>query len=87
MHERFVVDWQDANMETQAGTLVSIRLQGKPLGLYRVKELLAVGMILAHGAIIFPVGTRLDIENLQTPGIQRTAYVVANDQRGLSLAW
>jgi hypothetical protein len=88
MRENFVVDWQ----VTEGGRLdpcVSVCLQGRKAGLYRVKQVSREGVLLSHGAISFPVGTRLDIENVQDigPWARRNVQVVANDRRGLSLAW
>lgn len=90
MCEHFIVDWQEGNADKSAASFVSIRMQGRKAGLYRVKQVRREGMLLSHGAIRFPVGTKLDVEDIQgiVPGSPETAArVVANDQRGLSLAW
>ncbi len=61
-------------------------------GLYRVKRVEARTMLLSHGAITFPVGTHLDIEDFKyeepnrTPFNQR-ATVVENGRDGIRLAW
>jgi len=89
MRESFVVDWQEAAEDKPAGAYVSVRMQGRKAGLYRVKQVRQEGMLLSHGAISFPVGTQLEIEDHRgiAPGTQQSAQVVANDQCGLSLAW
>lgn len=88
MEVNYIVDWQQAN-ERAVGSLVSVRMQGRKAGLYRVKRVMPEGMVLSHGAISFPVGTQLDIEDLRgdTPGSQRRVRVMANDRHGLGLAW
>ena len=87
MEVNYIVDWQQANERT-VGSLVSVRMQGRKAGLYRVKRIMSEGMLLSHGAISFPVGTQLDIEDPlgDTPGAQRVR-VMANDRHGLGLAW
>ena len=67
----FIVDWQESDGDPTAGSVVCVRLRGRKAGLYRVKQVLPDGMLLSQGAISFPVGTRLDIDNLQTlaPGL------------------
>jgi len=89
MFERFIVDWQEADDNNSVGSLVSVRMQGRKAGLYRVKQVMREGMLLSHGAISFPVGTHLDIEDLQgiVPNTLQSMQVVANDPRGVSLAW
>ena len=89
MREYFVVDWQDPGKAGDASPLVSLRMEGRKAGLYRVKQVRRGGILLSHGAISFPVGTRLDIEDVQPNGswVRRKAQVVGNDRQGLSLAW
>lgn len=89
MSESFVVDWQEADQVKPAGSIVSVRMQGRKAGLYRVKQVMRDGMLLSHGAISFPVGTQLDIDDPQfvAPGARPSMRVIANDQHGLSLAW
>jgi len=89
MCEHFIVDWQEDNGNDTAVSFVSLRMQGRKAGLYRVKQVRREGMLLSHGAISFPVGTRLGVEDVQglVPGVPDTASVVANDQSGLCLAW
>ena len=90
MSEGFVVDWQDAE-ETAAAEkpVVSVLMQGRKAGLYRVLQVMREGMLLSHGAISFPVGTRLDIDGAwqSWSGGQRSYQVVANDPHGVRLAW
>ncbi len=89
MCEHFIVDWQESSESKPVCAYVSVRMQGRKAGLYRVKQVMHTGMLLSHGAISFPVGTRLDIDDPQSnlPGARQCAQVVANDQSGLSLAW
>lgn len=89
MRESFVVDWQDCNTSKPAASVVSIRMRGRKAGLYRVKQFMFDGMLLSHGAISFPVGTRLEIEDPHglVSGMRHCAQVVANDPNGVSLAW
>jgi hypothetical protein len=47
-------------------------------------------MLLSHGAISFPVGTRLEVEDVMGIVADKPlhpARVVANDQSGVKLAW
>ncbi len=61
-------------------------------GLYRVKQIGTRTMLLSHGAISFPLGTHLDIEDFKyetpncTPFNQR-ASVVENGHDGIRLVW
>lgn len=89
MNQRFIVDWQDVDEVKPVAGLVSVRMRGRKAGLYRVKKMMREGILLSHGAISFPVGTQLDIEGLHGMpfGAQEHARVVANDQRGVRLAW
>lgn len=89
MSENFVMDWQLADEAKPCGSLVTIRMWGRKAGLYRVKEIMQEGILLFHGAISFPVGTRLEIDELQhlVQKTQGNLRVVANDSDGLSLAW
>jgi hypothetical protein len=102
MREQFIVDWQISEPVNgtvgesvhAAASFVSLRMQGRRAGLYRVQAFMPKGMLLSHGAISFPVGTRLDVEDVLgiVPGktMQRAmnhARVVANDPSGVRLAW
>ncbi len=78
--------------QAQERLLVAILYCGRRIGLYRVNRVGESGVRLNHGGISFPVGTRLDVEDIQhlfpepfTP--RRTATVVGNTPRGLDLAW
>jgi hypothetical protein len=64
--------------------------------MYRVKRVGEVGMLLNHGGISFPVGTRLvveDIQHLLPLGLpiplsgRLSATVVDNTAQGLRLVW
>lgn len=73
-------------------SIVAIRYGGRRIGLYRVKQVGEVGMLLNHGGISFPVGTRLDVEDfhhlLPNMGYHRlSATVVDNTASGIRLVW
>lgn len=89
MCEHFIVDWQETDEDKALDPLVSVRMQGRKAGLYRIKQVMREGMLLSHGAISFPVGTRLDIEDIQeiAPAMRHSAQVVANDGQGVHLTW
>lgn len=89
MRDSYVVDWQDSSEAKPVNPVVMLRMQGRKVGLYRVKQVLRDGVLLYQGAISFPVGTRLDIEgpDAPLPGVMHDALVVGNDQHGLSLTW
>jgi len=89
MGEHFIVDWQVSEAVRPAVSFVSLRMQGRKAGLYRVRAFMPEGMLLSHGAISFPVGTQLDVEDVLgiVPGGPSHAQVVANDQCGVRLAW
>ncbi len=88
MSRSYVVDWQQGE-EKVVGGLVSVRLRGRAAGLYRIKRVQPGGVLLSHGAISFPVGTQLDIDVPQAASPQgwRHARVIANDARGVDVAW
>jgi hypothetical protein len=72
--------------------IVAIRYGGRHIGLYRVKQVGEAGMVLKHGGISFPVGTALDVEDIQhllPDGVspRAAATVIDNTPGGLSLAW
>lgn len=72
--------------------VVAIRFGGRRVGLYRVKQVGEVEMLLNHGGISFPVGTRLDVGDFADPSsdVRPTwvqATVVDNTPSGLRLAW
>lgn len=89
MSEHFIVDWQVSEATLPAISFVSLRMRGRKAGLYRVRAVMSEGMLLSHGAISFPIGTRLDVEDVLgiVPGGPNQARVVANDQRGVKLVW
>jgi len=90
MGEHFIVDWQTDEAVRPAASFVSLRMQGRRAGLYRVQAVMSKGMLLSHGAISFPVGTWLDVEDVLgiVPGrLINHARVVANDPRGVRLVW
>ena len=73
-------------------SVVAIRYGGRRIGLYRVKQVGEAGMLLNHGGISFPVGTRLDVEEFHqlvpATGYHRlSATVVDNNTSGIRLAW
>lgn len=76
----------------QAYPSVAIRHLGRKIGLYRVRRVEEGHIVLSHGGISFPVGTRLLVEDFQglvhgAPARCLPARVVANDLNGLCLAW
>lgn len=76
----------------QAHPSVAIRHLGRKIGLYRVRRVEDGHIVLSHGGISFPVGTRLLIEDYQglihgAPAGCLPARVIANDMNGLCLAW
>lgn len=90
MCEQFVVEWQTGEAPRPVASFVSLRMHGRRAGLYRVQAMMPKGMLLSHGAISFPVGTRLEVEDVlgivaDTP--RNPARVVANDLSGVKLAW
>lgn len=89
MSEHFIVDWQVGETVPPAAPFVSLRMQGRKAGLYRVRAIRPQGLLLSHGAISFPIGTRLDVEDVLgiVPCGSSQARVVANDPRGVELAW
>lgn len=73
-------------------TIVAISDGNRNFGLYRVKHAEARTLVLGHGAISFPIGTHLDVEDFkyQTPtqaSFQQRATVVSNDRAGIRLVW
>lgn len=44
--------------------LVHLRYQGRPIGLYGIRELYEKTLVLLHGPIAFPPGTHLVVEDL-----------------------
>jgi hypothetical protein len=61
-------------------------------GLYKVKQVETRTMLLSHGAISFPVGTHLDIEDFKyeepnCTSFNQRATVVENGHDGIRLAW
>lgn len=72
--------------------VVAISNGTQSYGLYRVKQVDTRAMVLGHGAISFPVGMSLDVEDFQylspnpTPFHQR-ATVVENGRDGIRLVW
>ncbi len=79
--------------EALAGlAIVSISNGDRSFGLYRVKQVEARTMVLGHGAISFPVGMHLDIEDFkyQIPNpasFSQRATVVENSREGIRLVW
>ena len=72
--------------------VVALRFGGHRVGLYRVKQVGEVGMLLNHGGISFPVGTQLDVEDVghliePSRNLSLSAVVVGNTSNGLRLVW
>jgi hypothetical protein len=90
MSEQFIVDWQSGDAVRPAASFVSLRMQGRRAGLYRVRAVNPKEMLLSHGAISFPVGTHLEVDDVLGIVADRPLYparVVANDRSGVKLAW
>ncbi len=90
MSEQFIVDWQDCDDVFPAASFVSLRMHGRGAGLYRVRSANPKEMLLSHGAISFPIGTSLEVEDVLGIVADRPMYparVVANDRSGVRLAW
>lgn len=72
--------------------VVALSDAGRNFGLYRVKQVNARDMVLGHGAIPFPVGTHLDVEDFEyrTPNpasFRQRVTVVENGSDGIRLVW
>ncbi|PIV89345.1 MAG: hypothetical protein COW48_00950 [Hydrogenophilales bacterium CG17_big_fil_post_rev_8_21_14_2_50_63_12] len=72
--------------------IVAISDGNRKLGLYRVKQAGARTLVLGQGAISFPVGTHLDIEdfkylNSNPASFHQRATVVENSRDGIRLVW
>lgn len=72
--------------------IVNVWYHGQSIGLYRVNQIDERAMVLRHGVITFPVGTRLEIVDFQrlipdsaSPRLSTT--VVDNSRSGIRLAW
>ncbi len=94
MRERFVggefiVDWQVSEETRVPVAWVAVRMQGRKAGLHRVRPAGRDGLMLSCGAISFPVGTQLEIEEFQhlVPHAGHPLRVVSNAQRERCLAW
>ncbi len=89
MDERFIVDWQEGCDPKFVAAFVSVRMSGSKAGLYRVEKVMQGGILLSHGAISFPIGTQLDIDDVLgiLPGARQSGQVVGNDSRGMRIAW
>lgn len=73
-------------------SVVSISYGDRSCGLYRVKQVESRTMVLGHGAISFPVGTHLDIEDYKYlipnhASFHQRATVVENNREGIRLVW
>jgi hypothetical protein len=82
----------DVPAEMSGLAVVAISAGGRDFGLYRVKHAEARTLVLDHGAISFPVGMHLDIEDYQyvppkPASFTRRATVVENGGDGIRLAW
>ncbi len=73
-------------------TIVALSDGGRNFGLYRVKQAEARTMLLGHGAIAFPEGMHLDIEDFKylvpnSSSFHQRATVVGNGREGILLTW
>ena len=93
MAEDHSTQGQPAGVSVASGRrLVAVRYGGRRIGLYRVKQEGGVGLLLNHGGISFPVGTRLDVGRVANRSEKgqlswMEATVVDNTASGLRLAW
>lgn len=72
--------------------LVAVRYAGYKIGLYRVKRVAERAMVLGHGGISFPEGTRIEVEDFQhlvpfRPDHAFRAVVVENGTAGIVVSW
>ncbi len=72
--------------------IVNVWYGGRSIGLYRVNRIDERALVLSHGGISFPVGTRLEIVDFQrlvpNAGASRlSTQVVDNNRSGIRLAW
>lgn len=87
----FVVDWPVIDERSPIRLYVSLRAQGRSLGLYKVKQYTARRMVVAQNDTPLTVGAQLEVGDVQglLPDLPSflMAKVVASDQRDVSLAW
>lgn len=72
--------------------VVAISDGDRNYGLYRVKQVEARTLVLGHGAISFPVGMHLDVEDFKYLGPNPASFrqrttVVENGRDGIRLVW
>jgi len=72
--------------------IVAISDGGRNFGLYRVKQVEARTLLLGHGAVSFPVGMHLDVEDFKhripnSPPFHQRVTVVENGSAGIRLVW
>jgi len=72
--------------------VVAVSAGGRNYGLYRVKHAEERTMVLGHGAISFPVGMHLEVEDYQytapkSASFNQHATVVENGSGGIRLVW
>jgi hypothetical protein len=72
--------------------IVAISDGDRSYGLYRVKQVDDRTMVLGHGAISFPVGMHLDVEDFKylipnPNSFRQRATVVENGNHGIRLVW
>ncbi len=72
--------------------IVNVWYGGRSIGLYRVNRVDERALVLNHGGISFPVGTRLDVVDFQHlvpngASTRLSTRVVDNNRSGIRLAW
>ena len=72
--------------------VVAVSAGGRNYGLYRVKHAEERTMVLGHGAISFPVGMHLEVEDYKysvpnAATFNQHATVVENGSDGIRLVW
>lgn len=78
--------------ELQGLAVVALSDGTRNFGLYKVKQVGTRTMLLNHGAISFPVGTQLDIEDFKYEAPNCTSFnqrasVAENGHDGIRLVW
>jgi hypothetical protein len=72
--------------------VVAVSDGGRNYGLYHVKQVETRTIVLGHGAISFPVGMHLDIEDFKylvpnPASFRQRTTVVENGRDGIRLVW
>ena len=94
MERQYARSTQTGNVPANVAGLpiVNVWYGGRSIGLYRVKRVDERALLLNHGGISFPVGTRLDVVDFQrlvpnSGSTRLSTEVVGNTRSGIRLAW